>query len=286
MREARRIEGVTEVPVAEVLERNRLRPVSDAGVAALISSIEDIGGITYPIQVRQVRHRENELVLIAGAHRLEAARRLEWTTIPAIVWDCADDWARLVEIDDNVGGSELTALDTAIFLAERKDVYERLNPGARHGGDRRSDQVELGSVWSFAAATAEKYGISDRQVRKLVSAGKALAPDERTRLRTAPKPVSLADLQAIGKITNPPERYHVVGALAEGTAKSAADARRSWKARDLPKTETPSPAEKLLDQLWKLWSRASSGVKRRFVERHLDEIAELVAEIDEGWSDA
>ncbi|HPT48548.1 MAG TPA: hypothetical protein PLM07_21900, partial [Candidatus Rifleibacterium sp.] len=49
--------------------------------------------------------------------------------IAAHIWtDVTDDWARLMEVDDNLAGAEMNALDTAVFLAERKKVYEKLHP--------------------------------------------------------------------------------------------------------------------------------------------------------------
>ncbi|WP_159966781.1 ParB N-terminal domain-containing protein, partial [Profundibacterium mesophilum] len=108
----------------------RLRPVSEAGVLSLVASIGELGVMKDPIHVRRVPHRGGALELMAGGHRLEAARRLGWTDIPATVWTCSDDWAHLVEIDDNLGGSELGALDTAVFLAARKRIYEKLHPEA------------------------------------------------------------------------------------------------------------------------------------------------------------
>ena len=47
---------------------------------------------------------------MAGAHRLTAARELGWETIKVTCWTCTDDFARLMEIDDNLAGAELTAL--------------------------------------------------------------------------------------------------------------------------------------------------------------------------------
>lgn len=120
------ITTITEVPVEDVIVRDRLRPVSEAGVAALLASIGELGVIKDAIHVR--RKKDGSLHLMAGAHRLSAARQLGWAMIPAKVWTCTDDWARLMEIDDNLAGSELTVLDTAVFLARRKQVYERMHP--------------------------------------------------------------------------------------------------------------------------------------------------------------
>jgi ParB family chromosome partitioning protein len=219
---------IDKVAVAEVAAHDRLRPISEAGVESLIASITELGVMKDAIHVR--KRRDGQLTLIAGGHRLEAARRLGWEDLPAKVWTgVTDDWARLMEIDDNLAGAEMCALDNAIFLAQRKIIYERLHPDVKKGGDRKSPNfknlTDTMSVRSFAAATAEKFGLSDRHVFRMIAAGTALDAAEITRLRAAPQSVSLADLQAISKVTSAAERAHVVDALAAGSAKSAAAAR-------------------------------------------------------------
>ena len=227
---------ITELPVADINVRDRLRPVSDAGVQALIASIAELGHMKDPIHVRKVKHRGGEYVLMAGAHRLTAAHQLGWETIKVTCWDCTDDFARLMEIDDNLAGAELTALDTAVFLAARKRIYEKLHPETRAatGAEliaKRWHTADTMSAVSFAQATAEKFGLTDRHVRRLILAGNALGPDEVRRLRAAKRPATLKDQMEIGKIGSPTERYHVVDCLAEGRTKNASAARKDWKAQ-------------------------------------------------------
>ena len=259
------------VPVADVQSKSRLRPVSEAGVASIIASIEETGVMKDAIHVRQ--HKRGGLILIAGAHRLEAARRLGWTEIEAKVWaDVTDDWARLMEVDDNIAGAELNALDTAIFLAERKRIYEKLHPETRQGvagAVARWDATELGSI-AFATATAEKFGMSDRQVRKIVAAGSRLDPRDISLLRQAPRQITLKDLTEIAKISSAPERYHVVQALAEGRARSAADARR--QASDGVSAALKDPCEAAFQALAKAWTRAPMAARKRFLLERRSEV--------------
>jgi ParB family chromosome partitioning protein len=65
---------IERIAVAEVTEKNRLRPVADAAVESLMASIRELGVLKDALHVR--RRKDGTLVLIAGAHRLEAARRL------------------------------------------------------------------------------------------------------------------------------------------------------------------------------------------------------------------
>ncbi|MBR9822509.1 MAG: ParB N-terminal domain-containing protein [Rhodobacteraceae bacterium] len=256
---------ITELPIDEIEVVDRLRPVSEAGVQAIIASIGELGVMKDPIHVRRMKNGKTRL--LAGLHRLTSARELGWQTIKVTCWRCNDDFARLMEIDDNLAGAELTALDTAVFLAARKRVYEKLHPEAKAGGDRRSAdfQTDTMSVWSFARATAEKFGITERHVRRMVAAGERLAGDEVSRLRRAPKPVALADLQVIGTL-GPTDRYAVVDALAEGRAKSAGKAMAAIKASTGGSPAPVDPTEKAFLDLMEAWKRAPATARRRFLD--------------------
>lgn len=267
------------VPVAQIDARTRLRPVSEAGVEALKASITETGVMKDAIHVR--RKKGGVLVLIAGAHRLEAARQLGWSEIEAKVWtDVTDDWSRLMEIDDNLAGAEMGPLDTAVFLAERKRVYERLHPEAAHGGDRKSvefkNQMDIMSVRSFAATTAEKFGLSDRHVRRLVEIGTALSRDELRWLRAAKAPIRLADLQALAKLGESRDRAQVCIRLSNG-AKSAADAWRAHRAEAGGETPLKDPVEAAFIALSKVWARAPMEAKRRFVAASFDDVWAVTA---------
>lgn len=266
------------VAVAEVHTLGRLRPVSTVAVASLVASITELGVMKDAIHVR--KKHNGELHLIAGAHRLQAAVEMGWAEVPAKVWtNVTDDWARLMEVDDNIAGAELTALDTAVFLAERKRLYEKLHPETTRGGDRRSAdfQTDTMSVWSFAAATAEKFGLTDRHVRRMVAAGAALSPQETQQLREAQKPLTLKDLQVIAKV-KPAERREIVAQLVVGEAKSAADAlkRHQQATGQAPVKRDLDPVEAAFKALREAWSRAPKAAKQRFVEQQYGELEALM----------
>lgn len=261
------------IAVADIIVGSRLRPVSEAGVESLVASIAETQVMKDAIHVR--RKKSGEIVLVAGAHRLEAARRLGWSDIEAKVWtDVTDDWARLMEVDDNLAGAEMNALDTALFLAERKSIYEKLHPevtveafkGNQHTGKLAAD------IMSFATATAEKFGITDRHIRRLVAVGSALSRDEVRWLRSAPRPVKLADLQVLSKIADGHERSQVCIALSNGKAPSASAARKAMVGNNgsAPK----DPVEAGFNALAKAWSRAPMAAKKRFLFERAKEVWE------------
>lgn len=288
MSEPTLIQTKTALPVADIQPGQRLRPVSPAGVEAIVASIREIGHMSSPIVVRQKPRRGGgmDYVILDGAHRLAAAMQLGWTEVPVRVFECNDAQARLLEIDGNLAGAELNPLDTAVFLASRKAVYEALHPETRAGvAGARAKHGAANDMMSFAETTAQKFGMSRRNVERIVAAGSRLGPDEATRLRAAPRPVTLKDLQVIGDIGEAVERYEVVGMLAEGRAKSAAEATRLWRhrANPLPPLE---PVDIEFRRLREAWHRARRVAQRRFLEEVYADITAQLAAMDAEADDA
>jgi ParB/RepB/Spo0J family partition protein len=101
--------------------RRSVDPDSVSKLAASMSSI----GLRTPITVRYFADRQSacgtddSFILIAGRHRLEAAKSLGWEEIPCFsLTDEPDDQARLWEIAENLHRADLTALERAENIAE------------------------------------------------------------------------------------------------------------------------------------------------------------------------
>lgn len=120
--------------------------------------------------------------------------------------------------------------------------------------------------------------MTDRHVRRLIAAGARLDPRDVSLLRKAPRPITLKDLAEIAKISQPTERYDVVEALAEGRAKSAADARRRFAAGAGRAAPVEDPVEAALKALKAAWARAPKEARRRFCRDHGNEISALLYE--------
>ncbi len=80
--------ALQRIRLAEINADRRLRPVSDAGVEAILASVAEIGRIKDPIHLRRSKRG---LTLLAGAHRLEAHRRLGAEEVDAWVWSGITD---------------------------------------------------------------------------------------------------------------------------------------------------------------------------------------------------
>jgi hypothetical protein len=142
--------------------------------------VESIGsqGLLQPIVVQVIG---GGYQLIAGAHRLEAMRRLGRKTIMAgVVKNIDADHPKLAEIDENLIGADLSPAEEAASLASRKAIYERLYPetkqGAAPGKAGGGKQAKDCNLQSFVDDTAKKTGKDRATISRAAKRGKAI-PD-------------------------------------------------------------------------------------------------------------
>lgn len=158
----------------------RLRAVDEDYAALLADSMERLGQ-QQPITVlegdRDGRHR-----LVAGAHRLAAARLLGWATIQAVVQSMTDAQAKLAEIEENLIRRELSELDRGAFLAEWSALHAAMR-GTRRGGDaRKTTSLSLCSP-RFSEEAAERLKLSARSVERSIARSRRLNPNVRETVR-------------------------------------------------------------------------------------------------------
>jgi ParB family chromosome partitioning protein len=148
-----------------------MRPLDPSKVREIAKSIIDRGLIN-PIIVRAKKRIRNgapadAYEIVAGMHRYDAVSNvLKRDEIACIVVDADDLHAELITIDVNLMRKELGDAERAHQVKRRKELYDALFPEARHGGDRRSDQVANLATRSFVDATAAATGQSERTVRR------------------------------------------------------------------------------------------------------------------------
>ncbi len=180
-----------KMAIERILVGDRVRPLRQPTVDIYAEAMAARGELDQAITVRPLSDpvgiRDHRLV--AGGHRLAAAEQIGWSDIEVVVKHYAsDDAARLAQIDENLQREELTPLDRAIFLAERKGVWEEIHPGpngAATVGRRRPEATKRQSLpFGFSREAAEAIGLSERTIRDAVLVA-ALGPDAE-RLRRAP----------------------------------------------------------------------------------------------------
>lgn len=176
----------------------RHRELREEQVSSLMLSISKIG-LKTPITVRQPIE-DDDVFLIAGAHRLEACKRLGMEEIEAfVVEDDDEDAARMWEIAENLHRAELTALERDehvsewIRLADIKSVEVSVQSAQKPQGGRpesgiskasrelnieRSDAsraVKVASLTNEAKEAARDAGLDDNRSALLDAASKSEA---------------------------------------------------------------------------------------------------------------
>ncbi len=257
-----------DLPIAEItVPADRLRPISEAKVAALMQVIEEgvfLGAIT-------VRRAGRVNSLIDGAHRLEAMSRLGRETIRADVLDCNASEARRLEVTGNLTAG-MTPVQDAIFLSVYQAEYEKLHPETKGGvaGALARHGLQTSNM-TFAEVIAETRQIKPRQVQKIIAAGRALSRDERDALQVSPHRIAISEIEKLGKIGDQSLRARAVEALLDG--KKVASAIKAAKAEangDAPAVK--DPVEAAFIALSKAWARAPMAAKKRFVASQFEQL--------------
>jgi ParB family chromosome partitioning protein len=259
-----------ELDLAAIDVVDRLRPADPALVEALAASISE-NGLLQAITVRPADDEGNRAVLVAGAHRLAAMALLGRETIRAR-WMGADAAAaRLVEIDENLIRAELTALDRAYFLAERKRIYLDLHPETGHGKAKKAKERPNGkdamfaSFPAFADDAAAKLGFSVRTIQSAIKLAAALDPAAIAALRGSRLADNAAQLKALAGL--PAERQRAVAeAIASGSASvKAARLRLGDTTPDAPITD-----DQVFARFLTAWVGYSRELKLRIAEHASD----------------
>jgi ParB family chromosome partitioning protein len=257
--------------IAAIDDAGRLRPVDADRVGALAASMNEIG-LQQPIVVRPHPNGGNRLLLVAGCHRLAAARQLGWTEIAAIWLDLDAAQARIVEIDENLIRNELSALDFAIAVAERKRIYEELYPGKVWGKAKKPKKpfegkdVNLQSFPSFAKDAAKRTGLSVATFDRANALIKNLSPAAIEHIRATKLVDNGAALKKISRLRDPEKQVAVARALATGEAKTLKDA---WVQNGLAEAAGKQPEDPFL----KLLDRSSATDRRRWLDCILERAA-------------
>ena len=110
-----------------------MRHLDESKVLELMQSYEQVRVQINPISV------DEDLNLIAGAHRLEAAKNLGWETIEAKVFDDEDLQKELIEIDENLIRNELCYIASAEHIQERERILTSLGQRKQRGSNQYAD---------------------------------------------------------------------------------------------------------------------------------------------------
>lgn len=263
MNTAPMLEPTQLIPVDQIHVEDRLRSVNPDHAALIAESFRANGQMT-PIEVRR-RDDESGFTLISGAHRLEAAKLAEMGSISAIIIDADKDQARLREIDENLCRRDLTELDRATFLAERKAVWIRLYPETAVIG-RKKLKTNLSLIPTFAEDAAERLGLSPRSVDRAIRRSNALCADAKAILAHSKWADNGAVLDGLANLT-PDDQVRAAGALTreEDPARNLAAALAEFQ--PAKKVSRNQEIDEQFFRLMRAWEKASHrAAKQRFID--------------------
>ena len=264
---------ILSIPLEHIRVGERLRPVDPAYVALLAASLAERGQDT-PIQVRPRADAPGAYDLVAGGHRVAAAQLAGIEALQARVVEATDDEARLAEIDENLMRRELSALDRAVFLAARQEVYLRLHPQTARGKNNKTKRIAETTSLSFqtggfARATAQRLGLDERTIQRAVSRAR-IDPAVRALLAGHPVAESGAELDKIAA-----QPAAIQAAIAERLTRLDRPARNVAAA--MAEIAGPQPESREAEQrrqfhaLLGAWRKAGRPARRLFLDHLADE---------------
>lgn len=202
------------------------REVDPEAVHKLADSISEVG-LMNPITVDQ------EYTLIAGLHRLEAAKMLGWAEIECTVSSLDGLLAQLAEIDENLIRRGFDYVDEGEQLARRKEIYEMLHPetrqGQRNGQTSKTATIAVLDAKPFAEDAAKKLGMAPRTIRAKIQVAKNLTPQAKKIVKNSD--IGINSALKISRL--PPEQQE--------------DAARQMASKSSPSTDNSQPATAVSD---------------------------------------
>ena len=232
-----------QIRISEIKINPGRRDTQQRNVEELARSIAAVG-LMNPVTVTQ------DNTLIAGLHRLEAAKLLGWTEIECTVSGADGLQAELAEIDENFVRAGLSHRELGDLLLRRKELYEAIHPetrqGQRNGQTAKNDKLTVLAAKPFSEDTADKLGISKRTVERLVQTAANLTPEAKKTIRDAGDKITKGDALKISRL--PPDQQAEAAAVLTIAAPT-------------PKKQGMMDGEAALREFTSLCSRYVSGIK-------------------------
>jgi ParB/RepB/Spo0J family partition protein len=259
MTSGQQIESI-DIEIIDVLAGHRC-PDGES-VARLAASIERIG-LRTPVTVRYMPDRpstsgtDDSYVLVTGAHRLAAVKKLGWTKIDCFVSDCDEVDAQLWEIAENLHRAELSVLERDEQIARWVDLT---NQKARQlsapvGGAQPKEEGKR--------KAAKELGVDEADVRRAVKVA-AIAPEAKQAARVAGLDDNRSALLSAAKEATPEAQVAKISELAQ--AKINRPTAKPAKLADAPLNDFET-TEKQVAGLMAAWNRAGAEAREQFLSR-------------------
>ncbi len=155
--------------------------------------------------------------MIAGLHRLEAAKLLGWETIEAQEFEGDAVAAELAEIDENLMRNDLTVLEQGEHLARRQELVGFKQGDNRFTIGRRATVAPLKTTLEIAkdAGISERSaGISERSAQQRMQVARNIVPEVKDAIRNTEIANSTTQLLELARLT--PEKQAEVTKFLSG----------------------------------------------------------------------
>jgi ParB family transcriptional regulator, chromosome partitioning protein len=272
--------------VSRILDPNPDRELDDTLVFSIAESARTIGFL-HPIAVRKGQvEGKSRTVLVAGAHRLAAARHLGYERIECVFVDYGDDTSvQLVQVGEDLFRKHVTVLRHAELVAKwyelvsKDDVYgqvDRKNKRGRppSGVSRVARDLPLGTSVEARRKMIERARriarIQPEAKQAAISVG--LDDNQQALLAIAAANGRKAQLRKVAKLTTPSDEQQDTGGAAkpETDGSEAADGPESQRRRKSVEPSHPETSFEQLEELWQkefreLWTYAPFEVRERFI---------------------
>lgn len=203
-----------KLDIARIQVGQRKRKLDEGKVRSLAESFESIGQLQ-PITVEQCEYGNYRM--IAGLHRLEAAKLLGWETIEAQEFEGDVVAAELAEIDENLMRNDLTVLEQGEHLARRQELV-----GFSRGGDRRSSAFSNPQNEGLKTTTeiAHDIGLSKQTAERRMQVARNIVPEVKDAIRDTEIANSTTQLLELARLA-PEKQVEVAKGIAEGASSIA-----------------------------------------------------------------
>jgi len=199
---------IINIQVADVIVTTRLRTTDEDKIRDLSESIASIG-LLHPIAVAE---RDGKYVLLSGHHRLEAHKVLRRGHIPATIHEVDPLVEELIQVEENLMVSTLSAIDQATFIVRWEELLTQLGKRAQRGDNR----------WKRSGLTnadlAKSRGMSKRSYAYMKAIAK-LHPDAQVLLNETEYANNKMDMVRLAK-EDDAVQIAVAGILATNKSKS------------------------------------------------------------------
>jgi 16S rRNA G966 N2-methylase RsmD len=226
-----------EVPINEItIPPNIGRPIDWNKVSALAGSMAIIG-LTQPIVISE------DFVLVAGNHRLEAARQLGWETIRARVVLNDSLLNELIAIDENLIRNELNPLEQGEHLLRRGQILIALGKRAQSGENQYTTMSGAGYTSGATTKTggayyapplsteskvttytiAKEMGYATRTVQERMKIARDISEEVRDKIRNTEIAGNKSELLRLAKVKDPVEQMKIAEKIVNGEVKTVKD---------------------------------------------------------------